>query len=163
MMTNLTENKEDKALEAARQSLDQSVDKMPEDLSAALVAARQRALGAHSAAGSDNETSAPSNVFQLRSSFGRNRMLWGGAIAASCAALTLTLVLRQPGGDEFLPVGSGDSFTLDTQDYLLEDAEGSVLLLAEMDETEWDLVQELEFALWLSEFGDEASAADISG
>ena len=151
-MTEDKDSNENRTLEAARASLDKSVDDMPQNLSAALAAARQNALEA----GSNAETTEKeSNVVPLRPALDRSKMVWGGAIAASCAALALTLVLRQP-GEEFLPLDAGDSFAL-------QEAEDSMFLLTEMDETEWDLVQELEFALWLSEFGDEASAADFSG
>lgn len=154
----MTDDKESKVLDAARKSLDQSVDDISDDLSATLAAARQRAINAGPSTEANNTetTNDESKIVQLRPSWNRNRIVWGGAIAASCAALSLTLVLRQPGADEFLPLDAADSFALgDTQE--------SIFLIAEMDETEWDLVQELEFALWLSEFGDEATAADFSG
>lgn len=152
----MNDDRESKVLAAANESLDQSVDTMPDELTSALAAARAKALASvesSDAGGADK--SEGSKVVQLRAPLGRTGLVWGGAIAASCAALTLSFVLRQP-GSELLPLDVGVEGT-----YALE-AEDSMLFLAEMDNTEWELVQELEFALWLSEFGDEASA-DFSG
>lgn len=149
------DSNEDKTLETARASLDQSVDEMPDDISSALAAARQRAMQRATSADSTSPEIDRSNVVEGHFSSKRNRMVWGGAMAASCAALTLSLVLQQSGTDASLPLNLEGSLAFDEED--------SMLILAEMDETEWGLVQELEFALWLSEFGDEAAAADFSG
>lgn len=148
----MRDDRENKVLGSARESLDQSVEQMPEDLSAKLAAARAKAMAsAENPDGADLD----SKVVSIQSRIDKNRLVWGGAIAASCAALTLTLALWQPSGEDFLLLDGEGSYALD--------AENSMLILTEMDNTEWELVQELEFALWLSEFGDEASATDFSG
>jgi hypothetical protein len=137
---------------AARRALDDHLDKLPEDITSALAAARKKALESAAAGESAQPTA---KIY----SFNRRQMAWSGAIAASVTALALTLALQPPGADTPLEA-----------DYLLTLAE-----LEDLDDTEWALVQDLEFALWLSteglsteglsteglnELGDEAFATE---
>lgn len=126
---------------AARSALDQNLDELPEDITSALAAARAKALRA----AEDGSSQKTARIYR----FDRAKVIWSGAIAASVTALALTLSLQQPGTE--LPADA---------DYLLTLAE-----LESLDETEWALVQDLEFALWLSNEGlsvleDEAFAIE---
>lgn len=126
----MNDTKQSQALDKARGCLDDSVDTMPAELSARLAQVRSQAM-------SSSTVDQPSG----RPFFIKNQWIWSGAIAASCVALAITFGLRQPGPD--------------SMELLQPETEESLLLLADMDETDWQLVQELEFALWLSEYGDD--------
>lgn len=123
--------------QATRSALNQNLQELPEDITSALAAARKKALEAAMSmneSGQPRQTNSPTaKIYQ----FDRNKMIWSGAIAASVTALALTLALQNPGAD--IPIEA---------DYLLTLAE-----LESLDDTEWALVQDLEFALWLSEMG----------
>jgi hypothetical protein len=130
----MTTNDQKHAEQAARSALDQNMQELPEDIASALAAARKMAI--QSAEQSEDSNQPTAALFNLRSyQFDRPKMIWSGAIAASVTALALTLALQQPGAD--FPVEA---------DYLLTLTE-----LESLDDTEWALVQDLEFALWLSE------------
>jgi|SaaInl5LU_22_DNA_1037371.scaffolds.fasta_scaffold02042_12 hypothetical protein len=126
---------------AANEALDQTLQQLPEDITSALAAARQKAIAS---AADESSVKTTATIYQ----FDRPKMMWSGAIAASVTALALTLSLQQPGVD--LPVNNADD--------LLSFTEIGVL-----DETEWELVQDLEFALWLSQLSDDALTTDPQG
>ena len=129
----MTNDDQKRIEQRARDVLDQNSQDLPEEITSALSAARMRAMEAARAQDGSEKPSA--KIY----SFTQTRVVWSGAIAASVTALALTLALQQPGAD--LPTESAD--------YLLSLAE-----LESLDDTEWALVQDLEFALWLSELGE---------
>ncbi len=106
--------------------LDRQAQDLPETVTAALAAARKRAL---EQAGVSRARYVP-------------RSLWIGSLAAGVMALGLVLFMperhAQPGVDQ-------------------------LLALAEVSDGEWEAVQDLEFAVWLSELPDEALDDDQRG
>lgn len=134
-------NEEENRIEqAARRALDQNQQELPDHITSALAAARKKAV---LAAESDQTPKPSARIY----TFDRPKLVWGGAIAASVTALALSLALQNPASD--MPVEA---------DYLLTLAE-----LESLDDTEWQLVQDLEFALWLSELDEDALAIEPQG
>ncbi len=124
----------------AREALDQNLRQIPEEITSALEAARKKAL----ATAQEDSVQSGARVYHLD----RPKIIWGGAVAASVTALALSIALQQPGQD--LPASNGEE--------LLGFAE-----IGALDETEWALIQDLEFALWLSQLSDDAFATDPQG
>lgn len=139
-MTNERDREQDQspAEQAARSALDQNLQELPEGITSALRVARTKALEAASSMDTPQRTTA--KIY----SFDRKKAVWSGAIAASVTALALTLALQNP--------ATGIQAEAD---YLLSLAE-----LEGLDDTEWALVQDLEFALWLSELGPSEQGGD---
>lgn len=136
----MTNEDKSRTEQAARSALDQNQQELPEHITSALAAARRKAM----LAAESEQVSKPSAKIYA---FDRPKLVWSGAIAASVTALALSLALQNPTTD--IPVEA---------DYLLTLAE-----LEGLDDTEWQLVQDLEFALWLSELGEDALAIEPQG
>lgn len=74
----------------------------------------------------------------------RAKIIWSSAIAASVTAIAISLSLQQP--NIGLPLEA---------DNLSESLPESLATLTDLDETEWQLIQDLEFALWLSQLTED--------
>lgn len=117
--------KDDKTLESQiKRTLDSSVDDLPEPIQARLAQARAEALKA---------TARKGKVIQFRSNWTKELL----AVAA-CVSLIVPIWLSTSSDHS-----SSDGFPSQGLDLMVS--------LAEMDEEEWELVDDLEFALWLNE------------
>ncbi len=140
-----------------KQHLDASVDALPESVTKKLAAARQKALlaaAAHSSASSTLNSASHSNVTgihkrtQAKQAPQWNKPLW--AVAASlCVMVPLWYanqsVTPSSSVDELVALDSplsAQSTTLSALDIMST--------LAELDDEEMELLDNLEFALWLS-------------
>lgn len=131
---------ENRTEQASRSALDQNQQALPDHITTALADARKKAM---LTAESEQPPKPTAKIY----AFDRPKLVWSGAIAASVTALALSLALQNPASD--IPVEA---------EYLLTLAE-----LESLDDTEWQLVQDLEFALWLSELGEDALAIEPQG
>lgn len=165
----MTSEKHTQAEQAAFDALDQSLEGTPEHISKALEAARQKAMSkAQSDEAAQQTEPGPSNIIPIYRR--KAPVYWGGAIAASVTAVAISLALKQPAltTDPTSPIELASPTISPTEMGQLavrngvEDSANSFLVLTDMDDTEWQLIQELEFALWLTEFGDEQPTPDSS-
>ena len=121
-------------LAQARVALDESLDELSPEVLEGLREARLRALA--------SVRPRPA-IYRL---VPENRWVWGGALAAGLAVLAVTSIWQD--NPELLPTSDAES----------------LLALAELNDTEWQLVQdELEFAYWLSELEEEAFVQENPG
>lgn len=117
--------KDDKTLESQiKHSLDSSVDDLPEHIQARLAQARAEALKAKAQKG---------KVIQFKSN-------WTKELLAVAACVSL-----------IVPIWLNTSSDHSTSDGLPSQGLDLMVSLAEMDDEEWELVDDLEFALWLNE------------
>ena len=143
-----------------KRSLDASLDDLPATVRTKLAAARQQALQAatdkRAASGKVTAIHAKANQQQAEATSKR----WHKPVWALAASLCVMVPLWYVGQNMSSPVGQTE---LAAQDSPLS-AQGTTLsaldimsTLAELDEEEMELLDNLEFALWLSE-QEQASA-----
>lgn len=120
--------------QAAKQALEN--EPLSESVTYGLSEARKLAL----ARAAELQQGGKANVLLFPRQY--KKIFWSGAVAASVTAIALTVVLKQP--TAALPFETADS----------------LLFLTEMDETDWQVVQDLEFTLWLSELSDDQLTTD---
>ncbi|WP_028294589.1 hypothetical protein [Oceanobacter kriegii] len=137
-----------------RQWLEQDIDAMPDELSQQLAARRMQAF---------REAASPlqSSRFGVLRQLGLNGWQAGASMAAlATVALAVWLVAGPvPSSDSArtaeLALGS-EPLTTTTDEFTELDM---AMALAELDESEWGMLQDLEFAYWLSELPDASNPA----
>ncbi len=136
-----------------KQSLDASVDALPESVRAKLAAARHKAVQAAAANGAPS-----SNVTAIHSKATTNQ--WSKPIWAIAASLCVMVPLWYASQNLTSHTDQVELVALDSplsaQSTTLS-ALDIMSTLAELDEEEMELLDNLEFALWLSE-QEQASA-----
>lgn len=110
---------------AACSAMDNHSQALPEETRSSLAQARSKAL----------QSPRKSGIRIGGYPMPRASLYLGGAIAASITAVSLNLGLHQA---EITPVPENNFLPALTE-------------VGELDETEWALIQDLEFALWLAE------------
>ena len=147
-------------IETARQAIDDLP--VSESVSAGLTAARSMAMAkARELEAQQLETARPASTKVISFPKHYSKFLWPSAAAACASIIALSLAL-QPQNTEFpaeLFEASLAEEAANGQGAGLEILEETELLsVAELDETEWELIQNLDFALWLSEQSQDSLA-----
>lgn len=113
----------------AKQALEGSAQALPEHVQKKLAAARKKALLAH----------------QTKQHVAATKMTWSKELMAVAACVCL-----------IVPIWLGLS-TSQTSDLLEPQGLELMISFAELNDEEWELVDDLEFALWLSEQPNQAN------
>ena len=159
MTSDNTENS-NAAIEAAA---GKAIEDLPisESVRASLAAARSSAM----AKAAELEASKVESAKVVSFPTNYSKFLWPSA-AAACVSIIAVSFAFQPQNTQFPAEVFEASFNqeaavdqeIDTQDL----GDTALLTVAELDETEWELILDLDFALWLSEQSQDAFADPLN-
>ncbi len=158
--TESTKSNEQQALNLAVKALDGSVDQLAPEIRSRLAEIRQRAVeeGSRQPKATKSEMAPEGKVIGLAEYFTqrfRQQPQLASIAAGLCIAMFAGVLWWLPQAEKEVPIQAWTEPLINTNDAANTEFFAMELATLQVDETEWAVVEELEFAVWLSEQLDE--------